>query len=373
MTGESQNRVQIAAHHWKPRFIANGIDVNDFEQVVASTTEWQDWAPAWRRVGDMHRALAEEAERAGRSVTATDAYQRAAWCYHLGKFLWFEDRAIHDRLRELTVATFAKALPHLVPPGERVEVSFEGAVIPGHLRRPRGATRPPLVILVPGLDSVKEELSAMEVDFLRRGMATLTIDGPGQGENAPRFPIRPDWASVIGPLLDGLQSRKDIDLGRLGLMGISMGGIYGPRAAAYEKRLGAVVALAGPYDLSECWAALNPLTKGGYIFYTQSQDEAEAFEKAKTLTLRGLLDRVTCPLLVIHGARDRLFLPEQAERIAREAPKATLLMYPDGNHVCNNIAYKYRPAMADWMREQLGQIRARPTTRAPRRPGRNPG
>ncbi len=372
MAGESQSRVQIAANNWKPRFIANGIDVNDFERVVASTADWKDWAPAWQRVGDTHRALAEEAEQTGRTLTAADANQRAAWCYHLGKFLWFEDRALHDRLRELTVATYAKALPHLAPPGERVEVPFESTVIPGILRRPGRVTRPPLVILVPGLDSVKEELFAIENEFLRREMATLTIDGPGQGENAPRFPIRPNWSSVIGPLLDGLRRRKDVDLGRVGLMGISMGGIYGPRAAAFEKRLRAVIALAGPYDLSECWSGLNPLTKGGYIFYTKSRDETEAFEKAKGLTLRGILDKVTCPLLVIHGALDRLFLPEQAERIAREAPKATLLLYPDGNHVCNNIAYKYRPAMADWMREQLGEVRRRPTVRRPasRRPTR---
>ena len=143
------------------------------------------------------------------------------------------------------------------------------------------------------------------------------------------------------------------DLGRVGLMGISMGGIYGPRAAAKEKRLRAVVALAGPYDLSECWPQLNALTKGGYIFYTKSRDEAEAFERSKALTLRGVLEHVTCPLLVIHGGKDRLFPPEQAERIAREAPRATLLLYPEGNHVCNNIPYKYRPAMADWMRERL--------------------
>jgi 2,6-dihydroxypseudooxynicotine hydrolase len=207
---------------------------------------------------------------------------------------------------------------------------------------------------VPGLDSVKEELFAIENDFLRRGMATLTIDGPGQGENAPRFPIRANWASVIGPLLDGLRGRKDLDLDRVGLMGISMGGIYGPRAAASEKRLRAVIALAGPYDLSECWPALNPLTRGGYVFYTKSRDDAEAFEKSKELTLRGILEKVTCPLLVIHGGRDRLFPPAHAERIAREAPKATLLMYPDGNHVCNNIPYKYRPAMSDWMRDHLG-------------------
>jgi 2,6-dihydroxypseudooxynicotine hydrolase len=351
MAGE--NKVQLAASHWRPRFVANGIDINDFDGVLASTTEWKDWAPAWQRVGDVHRGLAEEAAAAGRMVSATEAWQRAAWCYHLGKFLWFEDRALHDRLRELTVATYAKALPRLDPPGERLEVPFDGSVIPGILRRPRDAARPPLVLLVPGLDSVKEELFAIENDFLRRGMATLAVDGPGQGENSPRFPIRADWAVVIRQLLDGLRGRKDVDLERVGLMGISMGGIYGPRAAAREKRLRAVIALAGPYDLSECWAALNPLTKGGYIFYTKSRDEAEAFEKTKALTLRGVLDKVTCPLLVIHGARDRLFPPDQAERIAREAPKATLLLYPDGNHVCNNIAYKYRPAMADWMRERL--------------------
>ncbi|MFL5276755.1 MAG: alpha/beta fold hydrolase [Myxococcales bacterium] len=353
-TGDPQAaKVQIAASHWKPRFTANGIDVNDFEKVVASTTEWKDWGPRWLEMGDGHRSLAEEAERKGRTVTATEAYQRAAWCYHLGKFVWFEDRALHDRLREQSIAAYKKAIPHLDPPGERIEVPFEGAVIPGILRRPRDGGRRPLVLLVPGLDSSKEELFAIENDFLRRGMATLSIDGPGQSENAPRFPIRSEWASVIGAVLDGLRGRNDVDRDRVGLMGISMGGIYGPRAAAREKRLQAVIALAGPYDLSECWAALNPLTRGGYVFYSKSRDEAEAFEKAKTFTLRGVLDEVTCPLLVVHGGKDRLFPPEQAERIAREAPKATLLMFPDGNHVCNNIPYKYRPAMADWMLEQL--------------------
>ena len=132
-----------------------------------------------------------------------------------------------------------------------------------------------------------------------------------------------------------------------------MGAIYGPRAAAHEQRLGAVVALAGPYNLGDCWDALNPLTRGGYVFYTKSKDEDEARQKAYSLNLEGVLDKVRQPLLVIHGAKDRLFPPEQAERIAREAPRSTLVMYPDGNHVCNNIAYKYRPLMADWLGEQL--------------------
>jgi dienelactone hydrolase len=186
-------------------------------------------------------------------------------------------------------------------------------------------------------------------------MATLAIDGPGQSENSVHFAIRPNWETVITPLLDHLESvGLSGDFGPIGLMGISMGAIYGPRAAAHEPRLAAVVGLAGPYNLGECWDALNPLTRGGYVFYTKSADEEEAKAKAFSLNLEGVLGSVTQPLLVIHGARDRLFPPAQAERIAREAPNATLIMYPDGNHVCNNIAYKYRPVMADWMREQLG-------------------
>jgi len=31
-------------------------------------------------------------------------------------------------------------------------------------------------------------------------------------------------------------------------------------------------------------------------------------------------------------------------------------MYPEGNHVCNNIPYKYRPLVADWIREHLADV-----------------
>jgi 2,6-dihydroxypseudooxynicotine hydrolase len=349
------NRVQIAAHHWQPRFVANGIDVNDFEDVLARTVEWSDWGPNWHAMGGVHEAIGLEAERRERMVSAAAAYQRAAWCYHLGKFLWFEDPVLHATLRDSAVAVYRRALAQLDPPAERLEIPFEGHSIPGHLRRPRASVRPPLVLIVPGLDSSKEEMFCIEDEFLRRGMATLSIDGPGQSENSVDFAIRPNWETVITPVLDHLTAiGLDSTFGLIGLMGISMGAIYGPRAAAHEPRLNAVVGLAGPYNLGDCWDALNPLTRAGYVFYTKSADEAEAREKAYGLNLHGVLENVTQPLLVIHGARDRLFPPEQAERIAREAPNATLLMYPDGNHVCNNIAYKYRPAMADWMREQLG-------------------
>src|SRR6267143_1942749 len=177
---DTTNRVQVAAHHWRPRFVANGIDVNDFDDTVAKTTDWKDWAPNWKEVGEMHEALGREAEDQGRWVSAAQAYQRAAWSWHLGKFLWFEDIRLHGELRDRSVAAYRKALLHLSPPAERLEIPFEDGIIPGNLRRPDDSRHPPLVLLVPGLDSSKEELFAIEDDFLRRGLATLTIDGPGQ-------------------------------------------------------------------------------------------------------------------------------------------------------------------------------------------------
>jgi 2,6-dihydroxypseudooxynicotine hydrolase len=346
--------VQLVAQHWRPRFVANGIDVNDFDDTLARTTDWKDWAPNWGAVGEAHETLAREAEARGRTLTASRAYQRAAWCYHLGKFLWFKEAALHDELRDRLVRTYQRALPHLDPPGTRLEIPFEGHAIPAILRRPRAGARPPLVLLVPGLDSAKEELFAIEEEFLSRGMATLALDGPGQSENSAHFAIRPNWETVITPLLDYLARRRsELDLDRIGLMGISMGAIYGPRAAAHETQLRALVVLAGPYNLAECWDGLNPLTRGGLVFYSKSSSEAEARRKAEAFHLEGILSRVEQPLLVIHGGRDQLFPVSQAERIVREAPHATLALFPEGNHVCNNIPYKYRPLMADWLREQL--------------------
>ncbi len=348
------NRVQLAAHHWRPRLVANGIDVNDFEDTVAGTADWSQWGPRWRATGAVHEGLAEEAEQRGRVRSATEAYQRAAWCYHFGKFLWFEDLQLHAWLRDQSVRLYRKALPHLDPPGERIEFPFEGATIPAILRQPTGAQRPPLVLLIPGLDSSKEELFSIEAVFLNRGMATLALDGPGQSENSVRFAIRPDWEAVITPVLDYLGAHDvGVDLARVGLMGISMGAIYGPRAAAHEKRLRALVVLAGPYNLAECWDGLNPLTRGGIAFYTKSSSESEARRRVEAFHLEGILPQVEQPVLVIHGGRDGLFPVSQAERIVREAPHGTLALFPEGNHVCNNIPYKYRPLMADWLREHL--------------------
>jgi 2,6-dihydroxypseudooxynicotine hydrolase len=207
--------------------------------------------------------------------------------------------------------------------------------------------------LLPGLDSCKEEFFHWENVFLARGMATLSMEGPGQGEPGYYSAIRPDYEAAVSAMLDVLDGRRDLDLGRVGAVGVSLGGYYAPRAAAFEPRLRAAVAIGGPYNFGDCWERLPPLTRQAFVHHSGSQDEDEARVKAGKISLEGILPRLRQSLLVVFGKLDRLIPWQQAERVAAEAPDARLVMFEEGNHVCNNIPYKYRPLVADWLRRKL--------------------
>src|SRR5438128_2431275 len=73
--------------------------------------------------------------------------------------------------------------------------------------------------------------------FLQRGMATLSFDGPGQGEAEYDMPIRGDYEAPVQAVIDYVKSRDDLDPDRIGIMGVSLGGYYSARAAAFDKRI----------------------------------------------------------------------------------------------------------------------------------------
>jgi 2,6-dihydroxypseudooxynicotine hydrolase len=188
-------------------------------------------------------------------------------------------------------------------------------------------------------------------------MAILAFDGPGQGEAEYDFPIRHDYENVVGPVIDWVKAHvPDVDADRIGIWGISLGGYYAPRAAAFEKRIRAAIANCGPYNWGALWEKLPGLTREAYIRRSHSRTEDEAKKKAFTLSLEDVASRIECPLYVIAAGLDRLCPPEDAQRLARETKgKTELLAVQDGNHVAHNRFYKYRARSADWMARQLMQ------------------
>jgi 2,6-dihydroxypseudooxynicotine hydrolase len=342
--------------NWAPRFTAQGVDYNDLQRTTARVDTWDDWCREWCATGDRHAGLAAQAEAAGRTLSAGEAAISAALCYHFGKFMFQDHHDEYMAAGRKCIATFAQGLKLLDPTGERVEIPFAGATMVGTLRRPAGADRPPLVFLLPGLDSVKEEFFYWETAFLRRGIATCSLDGPGQGECGYQLPIRPDYEAALTCALDALARRSDLDLRRVGLAGVSLGGYYALRAAAYEPRVTALVSNCSPWNLAECWDHLPFLSRAAFQYHSGAKDLAEAFVNAGTLTLEGSAHRIKQPVLIIHGQLDRLMPWEQARKIAAgiAGRNAELALFSDGNHVCNNIPYVCRPLTADWLREKLG-------------------
>jgi pimeloyl-ACP methyl ester carboxylesterase len=350
----ADSRVATALGHWAPRFVANGVPLTDFQEVTASIERWEDWCSAWSARAAIHETMGRKALDDGYELSAGEHLTTAGVCYHFAKFLFVNDidqmRAAHMKAVECR----RLALPFLQRGGERVMIPYEGSLLAGILRRPAGTDRPPVVVMAMGLDSSKEEMDSYERLFLARGLATLTFDGPGQGEGEYEFAIRPDYEAPVGAVLDWLELRDDIDAARAGLWGVSLGGYYAPRAAAFEKRLKACIALSGPYSWGAVWDNLPDLTRAAFTARSKSATEDAARDVANRMSLEGVAERIECPLFVLAGKLDRLVPYIDAERLAAEASgPVELLVVEDGNHIANNRTYRYRLQSADWMADQL--------------------
>lgn len=356
MTSDPNVRAAIA--HWAPRLIANGIDYNDFQATTARVERWRDWCREWSTTAAVHERLAEEAAARGSPASAADALVRAALCHHFGKFVFFEDMEERRRASEATVADYGRALSNLDPPGARVLIPYGDAQLPGYLRKPAGVARPPVVIFICGLDSVKEEMNSLEPLFHRHGIATLTFDGPGQGESET-LPIELAFEKPVSAALDWLSGRSDVDVGRVGAIGVSLGGYYVARAAAFESRLACAVAAGGPYEFGSVLPTMPAISQQAFRIHSHSHDQRTAERRAEELTLADAAHLIAIPFAIVFGKKDRLIPYQHAERLHAEIPHPDkrLFMFEDGNHICNNMPYAWRPLVADWMAGHLGAAR----------------
>jgi dipeptidyl aminopeptidase/acylaminoacyl peptidase len=352
----ADERVAAASRHWASRFIANGVDYNDFVRTTAAIAGWAQWLPAWTATAEVHAGLAERRLAEGHRRSAGEAYLSAAVAYHFSKFVWVLDAERHRRNTDAAIRCLYAALEILDPSAERIEAPLDGATVVANLRRPRGGEPTPLVVLIPGLDSTKEEFFAWESVFLRRGLATLSLDGPGQGETGFRLPIRPDYEVAVTAILDALAGRPELDRQRIAAVGVSLGGHYVVRAAAFEPRIRALAGVSGPYDFAAGWDSMPSLTRETVAHHTGAGSDEEARTLAHELNLDGVAERVSQPCLVLTGALDRVIGWEQTKRIADGVPGAEWVLYEDGTHVCNNIPLLYRPLVADWIADRLFEM-----------------
>ena len=336
------------------------------------------WFEEWARMGEKIEARGRDALRAGHKLTAASCFMRATRYYQTG------ERFIHPRsqrsmdvyARSVTLFKDAAAMTRR-PRIEPVEVPYENTSLPALLVHPdreaTGARPAPAMIFFDGFDVTKELQYGYGIpDLAARGVGCLIVDGPGNGESV-RFrnlPLIAETENYATPVYEYLAAREEFDPTRIGVMALSLGGYYAPRAAALEPRFACCVAWGAQWDYHEIWARrLEELDSGKVLSLSVPpehlqwvlgvSDRAAALKKLEAFRLDGIVQKMACPFLLLHGAGDEQIPLELAEKLFEAAgskQKALKIFSRDegGFHHCQvdniTIGVHY---MFDWIADVL--------------------
>ena len=286
------------------------------------------WCDEWAAMADRLAGVADKAAAEGRDITAGNHYMRA------GNYYYSAERFIPPGEEKLAMYAqalrcYQAAMARLYPEIERVEVPYESASLPAWFVKGRGEGRRPTVVLFDGMDNAKEmSVIFAGLDFAKRGINTLAIDGPGQSETLRlrNIPSRHDYEVPGTAAYDYVVARPEVDPKRVAVMGYSFGGYQAPRIAAFEKRYAAAVAFGAMHWSIYDWVAGNkaklavdPRTSSTSIFQFRwvvgAPDNETALEWAKKFTLEGVAQRIECAFLVLHGENDRVVPLSEARKL----------------------------------------------------------
>ncbi len=336
-----------------------------------------EFLAAWVVMGEKLISLADEDERRGRTLSASDKLQRAAL------YLLTAER-MQGHGHPGRTGTYAKAqqsFHHAMELGgencARIEIPYRDSVIPALFTRApscEDSSKPgPCVLFVNGLDSCKELLywSRLPHALARRGISTLCVDQPGTGEALRLKGLHAtyqaeQWAT---PCYEWLAARAEIDAARVGMTGISLGGFFVPRAMAFEPRF----ASGAVWGANHNWAEVqhrrlqregeNPVPHyWNHVMWVFGAKSMPAFlEKSAGMNLNGILDRIRVPFLVTHGEHDRqipLAYAQQTFEQLTSSPHRELKVFTSREggveHVgADNMSFG-RNYIADWFAETLG-------------------
>jgi alpha-beta hydrolase superfamily lysophospholipase len=341
----------------EPAWLECGQRQIDIERTMTRIRSFKMISKEWERTAKDLQAQAEIAEVKGDLVTAGEFYHRAAICY--GRAKWPILDNMSERKQHLHAAEdrcFDKVVAyHDLYRIERMEIPFEGAAIPGILHLPHAVQRPPCVIFVPGMDMTKEDFPNVQNNvFVRRGMACLSIDGPGQGAcNLRGIQSRAGtYERALSAVLDALAARSDVDGSNISVLGLSLGGYYSVRSTAVEARFKAHVSMIGLYgDLDQFFNMAPPNFRLHFMYMAGIESDAELDAQTAVLSVPQLASRIQTPTLIVTAEYDQLTPIEAAEAFFTSMNCPKEIWIAEGQfHPMGALRANLWPQIADWIR-----------------------
>lgn len=320
-----------------------GYNKDDVREILSriNSLDRDEWARSWITQGQRHLAAARAAE--SDPTKAREAYLDA-WRYFSFGGWPTQNSAGKREAHHLAAEAFRSYARFASPAIEVVRIPFEGKEIIGYLQLPAASGPLPLVMSVGGLDSYKEYVvEQYGPGYPKAGLGFIALDMPGVGES----PIRIDVGAerVFARVLDYLQTRKEIDPKRIGMMGVSWGGHWAARVGILEKdRLRASVNWAGPVDgyFQRDWQ-LKALGTREYLFdlfaaraavYGLSDlEQFLAYGPRMSLKTASLLDKPSAPMLLVNGEKDSQVPIDDLYVMMRTGSVKEAWVNPNGGHI----------------------------------------
>lgn len=378
------------------RFVMDGIwhrmgnvdEILDTVKRIRHTSELS-WFREWSKTASRIEGIADGALKKGHEISAGDAYLRAA-NYYLAAEVFLHTNSSDERILETYKKggdLFIKGLQLLKEPVTVVGIPYEGTTLKGYFFKTPLKQKAPTILLHQGYDAPVEATKYVAEEAVKRGYNCLLFEGPGQGLTIreKKLPFRPDWEKVVTPVVDYLLARDDVDGDNLILMGMSMGGGFAVRAAAFEHRIKYYIVNPGymniydmlkdilgtkfvnlyeqdpkefdrkfldlvKYDVGLRWGVYH----GMWVFGAKTP--SEFLTELKKYDYRGVLDQITSRMLIMDGTGET-WGKGQAKALydALKGPKDYMLFTEEDSaskHCQSGAPAISTQRMFDWLDEQ---------------------
>ncbi len=361
-------------------------DIGECLVTAASITDGDDesWYAAWKQIADRLSREASDSKTTGHPQSAITAFFRASNYYRTAEFFLHGNKedprilATWKRSREC----FLEATRLMTPPIIHVSIPFEGTTLPGYLCLVDASdTKRPLVIVQTGFDGTMEELYFNYGQAaIKRGFNCLLFEGPGQGGviREQKIPFRPNWETVITPVIDFAVTQKQVDKDKIVLMGISMGGYLVPRALAFEKRIKLGIANGGIFDLAQGQGEITLGTEeetnlqiaeqmrsnsflrwffvhGMYTF--NASNPVELLTMTRSYCLKDVVGNISCKMLVVDSEGETMTAGQSHKLFeALQCPKEFMLFLNKdgaGRHCQQGAKCLSNERIFNWIEDNL--------------------
>jgi dipeptidyl aminopeptidase/acylaminoacyl peptidase len=335
------------------------------------------WFREWVREARTAEDRGRERIADGHATSGAQYLQRASAYYRVGeRFLQPKSKEGLDAYMR-GVDCLRDAAKYIKRPRmEHVEIPYGDTSLPAiyvHAEPTNRSGKAPAMVFFDGLDVTKEiQYFKGIADLVARGIACLIVDGPGNGESI-RFRnlyLRHDTEHYASPVFDYLSSRPDVDAERIGVMAISLGGYYAPRAAGFERRFACCIAWVAQWDYHKIWRerferlarADTPslsVASQHIAWVVNASSQEEVLKRLEPFRLDGVVQKITCPFLMLHGEGDEQIPLSEAQKCfdavgSRQKKMKIFTREEGGYHHCQidnqSICSAY---MWDWLEHVL--------------------